>query len=85
MFSCKPVIAIANGGPLETVAHKETGFLCEDDNHLVESFAESMLILIQNESMAIRMGESGRIRAQSKFSMDHFSRSLDQALNSLLI
>lgn len=29
MASVRPVIAVNNGGPLETVIHKETGFLCE--------------------------------------------------------
>jgi alpha-1,3/alpha-1,6-mannosyltransferase len=84
MFSRKPVVAIANGGPLETIVHKETGYLCEDDSQLVESFAESIQQLLQNPSLAERMGKSGRDRAQTKFSLDHFSRSLDSALNSLI-
>lgn len=29
MYRCTPVIAVASGGPLETVLHEKTGFLCE--------------------------------------------------------
>lgn len=29
MAAARPVIAVASGGPLETVVHEETGFLCE--------------------------------------------------------
>ena len=29
MAAARPVVAVASGGPLETVVHEETGFLCE--------------------------------------------------------
>lgn len=43
MYAGIPVIAVNNGGPLETVLHGETGFLCEQTP---EAFSEAMLKLI---------------------------------------
>jgi alpha-1,3/alpha-1,6-mannosyltransferase len=31
MYCGKPVIAVNSGGPLESVKHEETGFLCESN------------------------------------------------------
>jgi glycosyltransferase involved in cell wall biosynthesis len=36
MASVRPVIAVNNGGPLETVVNKETGFLCEPSAKVAE-------------------------------------------------
>jgi glycosyltransferase involved in cell wall biosynthesis len=42
-----PVIAVNNGGPLETVKHNETGYLCEEDP---QQFMEAMLKIATDES-----------------------------------
>jgi hypothetical protein len=42
-----PVIAVNNGGPLETVKHNETGYLCEEDP---QQFMEAMLKIATDKS-----------------------------------
>jgi alpha-1,3/alpha-1,6-mannosyltransferase len=42
-----PVIAVNSGGPTETVAHGETGFLCAQDPH---EFADAMFLLASDST-----------------------------------
>ena len=69
MYMKRPVIACNSGGPLETIADQETGFLCEPTP---EAFAEAMLKLINDKSLAMEMGEEGRKRVVAKFSYGNF-------------
>lgn len=51
MYAGTPVIAVASGGPLETVIHGRTGFLCAQDE---KSFGEAMVAFTQPVSDAQR-------------------------------
>jgi glycosyltransferase involved in cell wall biosynthesis len=57
MASGKPVIAVARGGPLESVVHQETGLLCPAE---VPAFAEAMASLVDNPARAQAWGRMGR-------------------------
>ncbi|XP_028985871.1 alpha-1,3/1,6-mannosyltransferase ALG2 [Betta splendens] len=73
MYCCCPVIAVNSGGPLESVAHGETGFLCEPT---AEAFSEAMERLVREPQLHRDMGQAGRRRVQDKFSVQAFSDQL---------
>ncbi len=72
----RPVVASDTGGPTETVAHEETGFLCEDTP---AAFAAAMRSLLMSEGRAEAMGRAGMRRVQALFGPEAFGRKL-QAL-----
>lgn len=80
MASGRPVIAVSNGGPAETIVHGETGFLCRPEP---EVFAEAVLQLIRDRGLALRMGENGRRRVRDSFSGEQFARGLLAVLNEM--
>lgn len=73
MYCCCPVIAVNSGGPLESVADGETGFLCEPT---AEAFSEAMLRLVGDARLRGDMGQAGRRRVRDKFSLQAFSDQL---------
>lgn len=62
----KPIVAMAEGGPLEIVTEEETGFLVPPRNP--EAAAEKIKLLVQDADMRNRFGIAGRQRAVSEFS-----------------
>lgn len=73
MYCCCPVIAVNSGGPLESVADGETGFLCEPT---ADAFSKAMERLIKEQQLCRDMGQAGRRRVQEKFSLQAFSDQL---------
>lgn len=78
MAAGTPVVAWRNGGPTVTVKDRETGYLVEPYD--TEAFADSILSLIMNPSLAERMGRAGHIRAKKLFSYEQHNRILQAAL-----
>lgn len=81
MYMSKPIIASNSGGPMETIIHESTGFLCEQNK---DEFAKAMLKLIEDNGLGERMGEMGRKRVQQKFSFEAFTEKLDCIITELL-
>ncbi len=54
MYCERPVIAVASGGPLETVVEGETGRLCDDTPG---EFAKAMAAFLLRPQDAQRMGK----------------------------
>lgn len=81
MAAKRPVIAVNNGGPLETVVHEETGFLCEPTP---EAFAAAMARFVKDPNLAGRMGAKGRQRVRDHFSRDAFARSLEATCSDMV-
>ena len=54
MAAGRPVIAVASGGPLETMQHEHTGLLCHPTP---QAFAEALARLIMDPGAAERMGQ----------------------------
>jgi len=78
----RPVIAVNNGGLLETITtDKTTGFLC---NPNANEFAEAMCTLINNDDLVKRMGKNGRRRVIDQFSIEKLTSHLDQLLKRTL-
>ncbi|XP_028738605.1 alpha-1,3/1,6-mannosyltransferase ALG2 isoform X2 [Peromyscus leucopus] len=81
MYMQCPVIAVNSGGPLETVVHKVTGFLCEPDP---VHFSEAMEKFIHKPSLKVMMGLAGKARVAEKFSADVFAEQLYQYVTRLV-
>uniref|UniRef100_A0A182SWH4 Alpha-1,3/1,6-mannosyltransferase ALG2 n=1 Tax=Anopheles maculatus TaxID=74869 RepID=A0A182SWH4_9DIPT len=81
MYLSKPVIAVNSGGPLETIIHEQTGFLCDP---LPISFATAMAKLVKDDKYCERMGAMGRKRVQQRFSFEAFSTKLDNIVSDLI-
>lgn len=79
MATEKPVIAVAQGGPQESVADGRTGFLVPPRP---QAFAAAMSELIHSPTLARRMGSAGRDRA-GEFSWDKFVDRIDDYLDGL--
>ena len=63
----KPVVAARCGGTAEIVLDKKTGFLVEPEN--AEAMAEKIQFLLDNRDVAKVMGNEGKERILSEFSL----------------
>ncbi|XP_062841515.1 alpha-1,3/1,6-mannosyltransferase ALG2 [Trichomycterus rosablanca] len=81
MYMQCPVIAVASGGPLESVAHEETGFLCQP---VAESFAEAMQRFVAEPELKKLIGKAGKERVLKKFSLAAFTDQLYQYILNLV-
>lgn len=80
MYMRKPVVAVNNGGPTESIRHKVTGFLCDANP---PDFAQAMATLVQDSKLAKKMGVSGRKRVETKFSFHAFGSQLEAIVKDL--
>lgn len=81
MYMKKPVIAANSGGPMETIAHNVTGYLCDSTPN---SFGEAMSRFVLNEHLLDEMGAAGRKRVVALFSFKEFSTKLNDTVYNLL-
>ncbi|XP_067941099.1 alpha-1,3/1,6-mannosyltransferase ALG2-like [Watersipora subatra] len=81
MYMKCPVIAVSSGGPLETVLHEHTGYLCEQTN---TAFAKAMLKFVADPNIRQRMGETGKSRMIELFSFETYSNQLNNIIMSML-
>ncbi len=79
MAAARPVVAVNNGGPCETLVDGQTGFLIEPR---ADAFADSLARLIETPGLARDMGLKGRERVKSRF--DRLVSARDLLLNSNL-
>jgi glycosyltransferase involved in cell wall biosynthesis len=80
MSSGRPVIAVARGGPLESIGDGETGFLCAPDP---DAFATAMARLIDDPLLGAAMGEAGRRRVAC-FPWARFVGRIDDYVDALV-
>ncbi|MEM4331853.1 MAG: glycosyltransferase [Candidatus Micrarchaeia archaeon] len=76
MASEKPVIAIDEGGPRETILHEKTGFLCKSTDEM----AMCMNLLAADPSLIEKMGRTGRRHVVQNFTWESFFAKFDKAL-----
>ncbi|XP_058057220.1 alpha-1,3/1,6-mannosyltransferase ALG2 [Anopheles bellator] len=81
MYLSKPIIAANSGGPMETIIHEQTGFLCEP---VPKEFAAAMAKLVSDDKHGERMGAMGRKRVQQRFSFEAFSTKLDNIITDMV-
>jgi alpha-1,3/alpha-1,6-mannosyltransferase len=82
MYMQCPVVAVNSGGPLESIVHSVTGFLCEPNP---VHFSEAMEKFIHEPSLKVTMGLAGRARVKEKFSPEAFTEQLYQYVTKLLV
>lgn len=82
MYMQCPVIAVNSGGPLESIDHSVTGFLCEPDP---VHFSEAIEKFIREPSLKATMGLAGRAKVKEKFSPEAFTEQLYQYVTKLLV
>jgi glycosyltransferase involved in cell wall biosynthesis len=82
MLACLPVVATDVGSVSECVLAGETGAVVppDDGNRL----AETIRMLLESADLRMRMGEQGRERAISLFSVDAMARSYEQLYAEIL-
>ena len=80
MYMRCPVIAVNSGGPLETVAHEKTGFLCESSPNC---FSAAMQKFIKDKTLRKTMGENGHDHVVTKFSFSAYTQTLDSIVTNL--
>lgn len=77
MAAYKPVIACNSGGPVETVKHGVTGFLCDP---IPREFASAMSNFIQDPHMSEKMGQDAHQHVAESFSTKIFGQHLNRYL-----
>jgi glycosyltransferase involved in cell wall biosynthesis len=75
-----PVVAHASGGPLETIRHGETGFLCASE---ASSFADHLEVLVRSEALAAQMGAAAREDVVRRWSRRAFAEKLERSVLAL--
>lgn len=87
MYMRCPVIACNSGGPMETIVHGVTGFLCDDGD--VAKFTAYMELFCCDKideteagsrKWRMRMGESGREHVKSLFGSSTFLTNLENII-----
>lgn len=82
MAAGRSVVACRSGGPVESIAHGETGYLCDPTP---AAFADALAQLLGSDAgEAGRMGKAARARVQALFSRPAFGRALDAHVHSLV-
>ena len=79
MASEKPVIAVNEGGPKETVVHGKTGFLVNSEDEM----AEKMKYITEHPSIANNIGRNGRKRVEENYSWEVFFKKFDKKLQEI--
>jgi len=76
MYNELPVIAVNDGGPLETVVDGKTGFLRKPDP---KEFADAMKIVVDGgKQLKNDLGKNGRRRVLNCFSFNSFANKLNE-------
>jgi alpha-1,3/alpha-1,6-mannosyltransferase len=81
MAAGRPVLAVNDGGPTETVVEGETGFLRPAS---ASAFAEALRRLLTEPATADRLGRAGRARAEREFSLTRFGAQLDALMREVV-
>jgi spore coat protein SA len=82
MASGKPVVSTRRGGPSETVADGETGYLVDAGD--AQGLAQKVIVLLRDPALRRRMGEAGRARVEGRFSAQSMAATFDDVLRNLL-
>ena len=77
MYAERPVVAVASGGPMESVSNDKTGFLVKDG---AKGFASAIYRLVVDPGLALTMGKSGRKDVIDRFSPQIFGAQLEKIL-----
>ena len=80
-MACKiPVVAVNEAGYKETVIDSKTGYLIKRDPRLI---ADKVLYLLNNKSVATKMGKEGRAQALNFWSLQKMGKTFTDTLRTL--
>jgi glycosyltransferase involved in cell wall biosynthesis len=82
MATAKPVVATAQGGPLEIVADGETGRLVPPRDP--EAMAHAVAHLLDHPALGRAMGEAGRRRVLAHYLVDREIAAVEALYQDLL-
>lgn len=78
MYAGRPVIAVNSGGPMETIVHEKTGFLCDNTP---QSFCEALFKLVRKPTLSTEMGKAGHSHVKTKFGLERFEKQWVQLVD----
>lgn len=81
MSAARPVVAVANAGPLETIIDGKTGFLREPTP---QAFAGALATLLTDPARATQLGRAARVHAAARFSRRAFGAALEAELRRVV-
>lgn len=82
MAMARPVVSMDNGGPAETVADGETGFLVPPNDP--GALADRVLRLLRDPARRAQMGQAGRARVLAHFTAAGYAGQVSQLVESLI-
>ena len=77
-----PVIATSVGGAPDIIRHMESGYLIPPDN--AQQLQQALLTLLSDSSLRARLGECGRQRTASAYSLELVADRLANVYRALL-
>ncbi len=83
MAAAKPVVASRVGGITNLVKDGETGYLVPPEDS--EALAEKLLLLLEDESLAGRFGEAGKVTVYPKFDIETRIEKVESLYEELLV
>ncbi len=78
MASGKPIIAVNEGGPKQTILHNKTGMLVNSP----EEMAIAMERVARDGELAARLGKAGRKRVEKEYSWERFFTEFNKYLKN---
>ena len=78
-----PVVASRSGGVVETVIHRQTGFLVEKNNP--QQVADAILTLLENDALREAMGKCARQHILNHFTWDRVAADLHKRYRGLCL
>jgi glycosyltransferase involved in cell wall biosynthesis len=78
----KPVVAYDVGANSEGIIHGETGLLAEWGN--IEQLSSHVAALLDDEELAVKMGQNARKRAEEMFSLDRMINNYKMVVERVL-
>lgn len=81
MYAGSPVVAVASGGPMETVVDGVTGFLRPQTP---EAFASAIRKFVEEPGLSHRMGMKGHAHVAKTFSLETFGETLETELMTMV-
>jgi glycosyltransferase involved in cell wall biosynthesis len=79
MASRKVIIAVNEGGPKKTITNNRTGFLVNNE----EEMAKRMETIVENPSLANKIGVNGRLLVKNVYSWGKFFKEFDKYLKEV--
>lgn len=82
MAMAKPIVSTRVGGPSETVADGETGYLVPPKDPA--AFAEKIIALLRDPALRERMGSAGRARVLEHFTAARYAERIGEVIRAAI-